>query len=479
MRTLALALMASLGIVPALGAQGPSPANRPAPHPLAPDAWGVVYDVPATKQVRMQPDVPYARHGDRTLTLDIYLPPEMKRGERRPVVVFANAIGDRGADRVKRWAIYSSWPRLVAAHGMVGVSMDADARDVQGSLRELFRFIEQRGAAHGIDGTRIGVYGASANVTGLTQYLASDGVAPGIRASVLYYGNVPTTRLRGDLPTLFVVAQSDAPQLRPRLDSLWQRVVDSAAPWTLLFARGEPHAFDAVQDDDGARAIIRQTIAFWQANLLPTSSPDGTPRSERAIVASMYAHDPARTLTLIEPYLREHPRDAVGLRLRAFSLAQLGRSAEADSGYRAVLAIDSLDTQALSGLGQLRIAARDWPAAERYVSALVRLGFEDSRTVGMLAWAQLNAGKNAEAARNYERAFELGIPPGRNTAGLAAYNLACAYARLGRVGDALTMLERAVENGLVDRATYENDEDLKGLRGEERFRGLMERLPEG
>jgi pentatricopeptide repeat protein len=94
----------------------------------------------------------------------------------------------------------------------------------------------------------------------------------------------------------------------------------------------------------------------------------------------------------------------------------------------------------------------------------------------MLAWAQLNAGKNAEAARNYERAFELGIPPGRNTSGVAAYNLACAYARLGRVGDALTMLERAVENGLVDRATYENDEDLRGLRGEARFRAILERL---
>ena len=80
--------------------------------------------------------------------LDIYLPPGFKAGETRPAVVFLNAIGDNpnAPAKVKSWEIYRSWPRLIAANGMVGISMDADPDRVQESLRGVFRFLEKNGA---------------------------------------------------------------------------------------------------------------------------------------------------------------------------------------------------------------------------------------------------------------------------------------------------------------------------------------------
>src|SRR5215204_467777 len=76
--------------------------------------YGVVYDVPATKDVTVREDVPYAG----SLKIDIYSPPGAKAGEKFPAVIFLNAIGDApGQPKVKSWGIYRSFPRLVAARG--------------------------------------------------------------------------------------------------------------------------------------------------------------------------------------------------------------------------------------------------------------------------------------------------------------------------------------------------------------------------
>ena len=131
--------------------------------PINPDNWGVVFDVPATKQVKVSRDVPYMGN----LAIDVYTPPDLKAGERRPAVIFLNAIGDQPNNKVKSWEIYKSFPRLIAAHGMVGISMDADGAQIQESLRALFGFLEKEGAAYGIDASRLGVYTASANTTSL------------------------------------------------------------------------------------------------------------------------------------------------------------------------------------------------------------------------------------------------------------------------------------------------------------------------
>ena len=115
----------------------------------------MVYDVPATKNVKLKADVPYLKNTKDTLGIDIYTPPDMKAGEKLPAVIFLNAIGDAPGNKVKNWEIYKTFPRLLAAHGIIGISMDADGGQIQESLRALFDFLEKEGAAHGIDATRI------------------------------------------------------------------------------------------------------------------------------------------------------------------------------------------------------------------------------------------------------------------------------------------------------------------------------------
>ncbi len=443
------------------------------PSPLAPTSWGVVYDVPATKQVTLRADVPYLRDDRGTLTLDIYSPPKIKAGEKRPAVVFLNAIGDRPNDSLKRWAIYQTWPRLVAAHGLIGVSMEADATRIPECLAAVFDFLAKQGGTHDIDGARVGVYAASANVTRAVEYLMSSNAAAGIRAAVLYYGRPPEGKLRADLPVLFVVAEGDAPGMVPQLTSLWQRVIETNAPWTLAFASRLPHAFDAFSDNDDARRVIQQTLAFWQSHLEPVPQPAWSPSPAREIVAASYWGRPQASADLLAKWIAEHPNDTEAHLQYGRALQQLRRFDEALAALERATALGSTDPRIFAGIGQVHASQQRWEEAEKFLERALAGGMQNSNIYGQLAYAQLHTNRNEEAVKNYEKAFEMGIPPGANTRGLALYNLACAYVRVGQKEKALEAISRSIEEGFAKREHLETDTDFASIRTEGRFQELL------
>lgn len=469
-RPLALPLLA---LIPAhLTAQAPAPA----PSPLDATYWGVVLDVPATRQVRVREGIVYHHRDGDSLRIDVYQPPGP--AARRPAVVFLNTIGGSATDPLRRWAIYRSWPRLIAAHGMVGISMDADGARIQESLAALFRYLNDRGPALGIDADRIGVYAASANVSGATTYLFGDSAWRGIRAAVLYYGAPPDTsvRLRTDLPVLFVAAEGDVPRMGSGLGALWQRVLDRKLPWTLEHAAGLPHAFDAFSDNDRARRLVRQTINFWKNELEPVPAPSAPPSEARAIVEATYWNQPARAIPLLARWTASHPEDGVAWLQYGRQLHFASRLDEADSAYQAAAGRGVANPWLPAWRGMIENSRQRWDRAVPLFEAAVANGIGASQVLGGLGFAQLNLRRYDEAIANYQRAFAAGIPPGRNTRGVAWYNLACGYARTGRSDQAFEALNKAVDEGLAERATYEQDEDLASLRGDARFVSLLARM---
>ncbi len=445
----------------------------PQPSPLDATNWGVVYDVPATKEVKVRHNVPYLD----ALAVDIYSPPDLKEGEKRPAVVFINAVGDRGENKVKSWGIYQSWPRLVAAHGMIGVSMDADSTRIQESLRGVFEFLTTKGGQYGVDGTRLALYAASANVRGTHQYLTGEHAAKGIRAVALYYGGVPAERVRADLPVLFIVAQGDAPGMGAALGTLWQRVVEAKAPWSLLFASNLPHAFDAFSDNDDARRIIQQSLAFWKSYLEPVPQPSWQPSPARAVVAALYANEPQRAVEVLGNWLKENPNDAMAHIQYGRLLVQLRRFDEASAAYEKATALGSNDPGIFSGLGQIKFGKKQYEQAIPLLTRAIEAGMRNSLMYGQLASSQLHIGRNEEAVQTYLKAFAAGIPSGANTRGMAYFNLACGYTKLGQKDKAIEALTNAVNEGFTTRSAYETDEDLVPLRTEPRFQELLTRLP--
>ncbi len=60
--------------------------------------------------------------------------------------------------------------------------------------------------------------------------------------------------------------------------------------------------------------------------------------------------------------------------------------------------------------------------------------------------------------------------------GLVFYNLACSYALLNRIMDALSALEKAAEFGYRDWKYMQRDADLAILAGQPRFVELLQRM---
>ena len=449
--------------------------NTPARSPIDPTNWGVVYDVPATKNVKVKTDVPYSG----SLTIDVYSPPEARSGDKFPAVIFLNAIGDAPGNKVKNWEIYKSYPRLIAAHGMVGISMDMDGARIQESLRALFDFLEKQGANHGIDSSRLGVYAASANTTQTIVYLMGENASKGIRAAALFYGVTPTpeTRLRKDLPVLFILAEGDLPGLGQQSLGLWQRVAQEKVPWTMTFASNLPHAFDAFTDTDESRRVVQQAIAFWKTHLEPVPQPSWQRSPARAVVETLYWNDAPKAVELLTKYIAENPNDAAAYSQIGRMLAQLRRFDEAGAAYEKAISLGANFGGVYNGLGQTRIAQKRWDEAVSHLNKAIELGARGSFTYGQLAFAQMNLGRHEEALKSYEKAFEAGIPPGANTRGLAYYNMACAHARLKQTDKAFELLNKAVDEGMTNRQTFETDTDLAPLRADARFQTLLARLP--
>ena len=448
----------------------------PAPQrsPFEPANFGVVYDLPAMAQVRVQKNVSYHTLGGRELQLDICTPPGAH--EPLPAVVFLNAIGDRLPDRVKEWGIYSSWPRLIAAQGMAGVSMDCDSESVPACLAAVFDFLEREGGRLGVDGQRIAVYAASANVREASRFLLRAQAPKSVRAAVFYYGAPEAPELRRDLPVLVVTAESDLAGLRQPLSTLWARVLETGAPWTFELATALPHAFDAFADNDASRRTIQRTLAFWKSHLEPVPQPAWQPSPEREVLAAMYGHDEERMLGLLGEWIAAHPESHHGYAARGKSLAQMQRGGEARPDLERALALGSDDPAVHASLGTMLARGGQPAAGVEHLQRAIAGNWYGSELYGTLGYALLLLGRNEEAVRAYEESIRIGMPPGPQTLGVANYNLACGYARLGRKEEALAALERAVEQRFGPRRAYEDDTDLASLREEERFWTLLERL---
>jgi pentatricopeptide repeat protein len=363
---------------------------------------------------------------------------------------------------------------------MVGISMDADGTRIQDSLKALFAFIEREGPSRGIDPTRLGVYAASANTTLSIVYLMGADAAKGIKAAALYYGATPNpqTPIRNDLNVLFVLAEGDlAGGMGQSSMPLWQRVAEARAPWTMVFASRLPHAFDAFEDSDESRRIIKQTIDFWQTHLQPVVKPTWQPSEARAVVSAMYWNDAIRAIPMIQRYLASNPNDGDAYASLGRMLSQQRRFDEAGAAYEKAMSLGVRHGGLYNGLGQTRLSQRRYAEAADMLSKAVELGARNSMTYGQLAFAQLGANKNEDAIRSYEMAFAAGIPSGPTTRGAAYYNMACAYVRLKQIEKAFEMLNKAIDEGFANRNTIQTDDDLAPLRSDPRFSELLKRLP--
>src|SRR5262245_8624757 len=202
-RTAACALLIVVGVLGSAGSGSVHAQNR-APHQMRPEhdllSYGVVETLPGMDRVRVVSDVTYKTVDGTVLQMDLTYPPDAPKGSKaRPAVVFVNGVGDwPGQRKLRTWGQYRSWPRLVAASGLIGVAFDARSGDesrTADDVRDAFAFLREKGPEMGIDVSRIAAWACSANVRTAVALLMPAG-GPEVKSAVLYYGAAETPSIR-------------------------------------------------------------------------------------------------------------------------------------------------------------------------------------------------------------------------------------------------------------------------------------------
>jgi len=121
----------------------------------------VVYRIAGMDKVTVKSNLKYTEVTNPHLLMDVYHPPNLAKNERRPAVLFIH--GGAGAETTpKDWGIYTSWGRLVAASGLIGVTFThrlsaekTSLEDAASDLAAAINYIRSNADSLNIDKARI------------------------------------------------------------------------------------------------------------------------------------------------------------------------------------------------------------------------------------------------------------------------------------------------------------------------------------
>ena len=261
----------------------------------------VVYRVPGMEKVKVIENLKYAKSDDPNILMDVYLPPNLAKAEKRPAVIFIHG-GGKPEWTAKDWGIYKTWGRLIAASGFVGVtfthrleyrsksSLENAAQDV----RDAISYVRANADKFSTDKDRICLIAYSAG--GPMLSLAMRGDTPFVRCLVGFYAFMdiqqsdyqktekpetvmefsPITYLRKNankIPPIFI-ARAGRDQVPTMNDSIDRFISEALAENITLNFANHPqgvHGFDNQNDDERSRGIIREAIEFINIHLRETA----------------------------------------------------------------------------------------------------------------------------------------------------------------------------------------------------------------
>ena len=292
-----------------------------------------VLQLPDMDKVVVRSGLPFKTAGERRLEFDLYLPPgSPSRGGTPPLVVFANGVGDPEIP-LKSWGIYKSWARLAAVSGMAAVLHNSRQGQAAEDVADLLAHLRAQAADLRFDPDNVALWACSANV-GVAMPYAMDPKNSFLKAVVLYYGALDPALIRGDLPLFVGRAGLDNARFNGAIDAYVTKAVAANAPVTVVNLPGGHHAFDAFDDNDASRAVVRQTLAFMQEHLT-RGVQAGLHANDRELTArsQLAAKDWPGALATTDAWMKSSPDDPGARVGRAEALYNLKRYREAGEDY--------------------------------------------------------------------------------------------------------------------------------------------------
>lgn len=256
----------------------------------------IVYKVPGMDKVKVVQNLKYIKTDDPNILMDVYLPPDAAPGDKRPVILFLHG-GAKTEYTPKDWGVYTTWGRLVAASGFVGVTFthrlqypNKSLEDAAQDVRAAIDYTRANADKYHADKDRICLIAYSAG--GPLLSLAMRGETPFVRCLVGFYAFMdiqqsdyrktesaetlkafsPITYLQKDqskLPPIFIAraGRDEVPTMDDSIDRFVKEALASNIAFNFANHPQGVHGFDNQNDDDRSREIIRSAIAFMQTHL--------------------------------------------------------------------------------------------------------------------------------------------------------------------------------------------------------------------
>jgi acetyl esterase/lipase len=279
-----------------LGAAGAAAQDAPKRQLPGPDilAKRIVYAVDGMdRAVRQQ--LKYQTSDGVSLPMDVYAPPGLKAGEKRPAVIFIHGGPVPPAAEPTEWGGYRSYGELAAASGFVGVTFKhrlnalADYGRAASDATALLERVRTDKTLP-VDPDRIALWGFSGGPPLLS--IALQRPTPYVRCLVSFYGILDLRSPAGDPsqvpepaaselspvallasrsgpfpPVLVARASKDNPRINESVDAFLKASVQAGVSVDLLTIPDGQHAFDLLDDTARSREVIRRTVAFVKDHL--------------------------------------------------------------------------------------------------------------------------------------------------------------------------------------------------------------------
>lgn len=257
----------------------------------------VVYSVPGMDRVKVEKDITYKQAGSIQLKMDVYRPPNLAKTDLRPAVIFIHGgylPVDLPASALPReWGVFISYGRLMAASGLVGVTFNHRLfgsfnalPDSQADIADLITYVRDHAVTLGIDKDHLTLWFFSG--AGALMCNTIRDPQPYVRSVIAYYTILDLNPMRKDhpetaseeiarnfspisciesapqtiAPMLVGRAGLDSPALNNSLDQFVQAALTRNWPVEVINHPQGHHGFDARDDNDRSREIIRATLQF-------------------------------------------------------------------------------------------------------------------------------------------------------------------------------------------------------------------------
>jgi acetyl esterase/lipase len=257
----------------------------------------VVITVPGMEAVTVTENQKYTEVAEERLRMDVYRPPGMAAGEKRPAVLLLHGgVGPSLSPR--EWGLYKSWGRALAASGLVAVvithrlgfpktQVEEGAADVRSALATMDREADR----FGIDKNRLCIAAYSAGGPLLAVPILDE--RPQVRCLVSYYNLLdihatqphkasekPETLDNYSLATLVAkyprrfppmmvirAGKDEIPGLNDSIDLFMAAAVKANVEIDFVNHAEAPHGFDNKAPTPRSVDVVAGSVAFMKRHL--------------------------------------------------------------------------------------------------------------------------------------------------------------------------------------------------------------------